>query len=124
MRRVVFALTTILVIIFLMEPMAESVYAQSTKPSAPKFSIQLPNNNTIQIVIQNQAFTSSSAVNSLVYYYKVKDHYSNTWKIVTTITFSMAPKLHLPIGLKCHSAPIVIIPMLNNSTLWIFNFKH
>jgi hypothetical protein len=51
--------------------------AQSTtKPLAPKCSIQFPNNNTIQLVIENQEFTNSSSVNSIIYYYRVKDPYS------------------------------------------------
>ncbi len=57
----------------------EPVCAQSTKPSEPKFSIQFPNDSSIQIVIENQAFTSSSSVNSIVYYYRVKDHNSYQW---------------------------------------------
>jgi hypothetical protein len=72
-------LTSFLVLIFLMQHMAVSAYAQSPKPSAPKFTIQFPNDDTIQIVIQNQAFTSSSSVNLIMYYYRVKDHYGQQW---------------------------------------------
>jgi hypothetical protein len=58
--------------------LAKPVNAQSTsKPSAPKFSMQFPDNSTIQLIIENQAFTNSSSVNALVYYVRVKDHYSN-----------------------------------------------
>jgi hypothetical protein len=59
--------------------MVRPSYAQSTEPSPPKFSIQTPNTSTIQLVIENQAFINSSSVNSLVYYYRVKDHNSDTW---------------------------------------------
>jgi hypothetical protein len=57
--------------------LVKPVNAQSTsKPSAPKFSIQFSKNNTIQLVIQNQEFTTSNSVNSIIYYYRVKDPYS------------------------------------------------
>jgi hypothetical protein len=72
-------LTSFLVPIFLMQHMAVSAYAQSTRPSAPKFAIHFPNDDTVQIVIQNQAFTSSSSVNAIEYFYRVKDHYSEQW---------------------------------------------
>jgi hypothetical protein len=79
MRRVVFALTTLLVIIFLMQLMAVSAYAQSTKPSAPQFTIKVISEGNLQLVIENQHFTSSSSVNAIEYYYRVKDHYSQQW---------------------------------------------
>ena len=56
-----------------------TVCAQSTKPSAPKFTIQFPNDSSIELVIENQAFTSSDAVNSIVYNYRAKEHYSGFW---------------------------------------------
>jgi hypothetical protein len=57
--------------------LVNSVNAQSiTKPSTPQFSIQFPNNTTIQLVIQNQEFTTSSTANAIIYYYRVKDPYS------------------------------------------------
>jgi hypothetical protein len=51
-------------------------FAQSTKPSPPEFTAQAPNESTIELVIKNQAFTSSESVNSIIYYYQVKDHNS------------------------------------------------
>jgi hypothetical protein len=69
-------LTSILVIIFLMQLIAVSVYAQSTKPSPPEFTAQAPNESTIELVIKNQAFTSSDTVNAIIYYYRIKDHNS------------------------------------------------
>jgi hypothetical protein len=59
----------------------QPTYAQSSKPSPPEFTIQMPNDSTIQLIIQNQAFTNSSSVNAIVYYYRVKDHYSQQWVI-------------------------------------------
>jgi hypothetical protein len=54
--------------------------AQSvSKPSAPKFTIQFPNSNQLQIVIENQIFVATSTVNSIVYFYRVKDHSSEQW---------------------------------------------
>ena len=55
--------------------MAESVYAQSTKPSPPEFTLHTPNDSTIQLIIKNQVFTNSESVNAIMYNYKVKDHY-------------------------------------------------
>ncbi|HMK94420.1 MAG TPA: hypothetical protein VK536_03365 [Candidatus Limnocylindrales bacterium] len=51
--------------------------AQSIIPSPPQFRIETPNNNTIQLVIKNQAFTNSGTVNSIVYYYRIKTN--NGW---------------------------------------------
>ena len=120
-------LTSILVIIFLVEPMAESVYAQSTKPSAPKFTIQMPNNSTIQLIVENQAFTNSSSVNSIVYYFRVKDHNSDLWlesgnynlqsNSKTTI-ISIPP---LP-GMSLLNS-ILSSPLLRNSTLLDFQIQ-
>jgi hypothetical protein len=72
-------LTSVLVIIFLMQLMAVSVYAQSTKPSAPQFTIKVLSEGNLQLVIENQHFTSSSSVNAIEYYYRVKDHNSQQW---------------------------------------------
>ena len=58
---------------------AIGVYAQSTRPSPPEFTAQMPNENTIELAIKNQAFTNSSTVNAIVYYYRVKDHYAGQW---------------------------------------------
>jgi hypothetical protein len=58
---------------------------QSTKPSVPQFTIKFQNNSTIQLVIENQPFTNSSAVNSLLYQFRVKDHYSDKWVIAKSI---------------------------------------
>ena len=56
------------------------VNAQSTtKPSAPEFTVQAPNESTIELVIKNQAFTNSDSVNAIVYDYRVKDHNSEQW---------------------------------------------
>ncbi len=41
--------------------------------------MQFPNDSTLQFVIENQAFTSSDVVNSIVYNYRAKEHYSGLW---------------------------------------------
>jgi hypothetical protein len=67
--------------------------AQSTfKPSAPKFSIRFPNDKTIQLLIENQAFTSSSSVNSIIYYYRVKDPNSERCSIDADYTLQSNSK--------------------------------
>jgi hypothetical protein len=50
------SLAIVIVIVFSSYTMAESVYAQSTKPSPPEFTAQAPNESTIELVIKNQAF--------------------------------------------------------------------
>jgi hypothetical protein len=68
----------LLVLLIVISTTELTVNAQSTSnPSVPKFSILLPDNSTIQLIVENQAFTNSSSVNALVYYVRVKDHYSN-----------------------------------------------
>jgi hypothetical protein len=120
-------LTSLLIIIFLVEPMAESVYAQSTKPSPPKFTIQIPNNSTIQLVVENQAFTNSSSVNSIVYFFKVKDHNSDLWldsgnyilqSNSTTTVISSSQQLGPSL-----LGSILSSPLLNNSTLLDFQVQ-
>jgi hypothetical protein len=108
--------------------MVKPLDAQSiNKPSAPKFSIQFPNNSTIQLVIENQPFTSSSSVNSIIYYYRVKDHYSErSWidknyqlqsnSKTTVITIPSVPNGPL-------FPPIVYSTILNNSTLIDFQVQ-
>ncbi len=96
------------------------------KPSSPEFTIKFPNDQTIQIVIENQAFTSSSSVNAIIYYYRVKDHNSQQWLInkdyklqsdskTTTITIPSVPGPFFP--------SIVYSTILNNSTLLDFQVQ-
>lgn len=73
------SLTLILIMTLSSLSIVESVYAQSTKPSPPEFTAQAPNESTIELVIKNQAFTSSESVNAIVYDYRVKDHNSEQW---------------------------------------------
>ena len=74
-----FSLLLILILATSVLIMAKPAFAQSTEPSPPNFTVQIPNAGTIQIVIENQAFTNTSSVNSVVYYYRVKDHNSDSW---------------------------------------------
>lgn len=99
--------------------------AQSTAPSTPEFSIQTPNASTIQLVIENQAFTNTSSVNSIVYYYRVKGQNSETWVIdgdytlqsnSDTTIISIPPIPGLPV-------PILSTPLLDNSTLLDFQVQ-
>jgi len=79
------SLTLIIIVALSNLAIAETVCAQSTKPSVPQFTIKLQNNSTIQLVIENQPFTNSSSVNSLLYQFRVKDHYSDKWVIAKSI---------------------------------------
>lgn|GEM_PF-5326842 len=56
-----------------------TVSAQSTRPSPPQFTLTLHDNSIIWITIDNQSFNTSSTVNALEYYYRVKDHNSQHW---------------------------------------------
>jgi uncharacterized membrane protein YwzB len=57
-------------------------FAQSTtKPSAPQFTIQVISGSSLQFVIENQDFISSSSVNAIMYYYRVKDNCGDQWMI-------------------------------------------
>ncbi len=107
--------------------MINSTNAQSIpKPSAPEFTIKFPNDQTIQIVIENQAFTNNSSVNAIIYYYRVKDHNSQQWLIdkdyklqsdskTTTITIPSVPGPLFP--------SMVYSTILNNSTLLDFQVQ-
>jgi hypothetical protein len=107
--------------------MLKSADAQSgSKSSTPKFTIQFPNEQTIQIVIENQAFTSSSSVNAIIYYYRVKDHSSQQWitdkdyklqsdSKTTIITIPSVPGPLFP--------PMIYSTILNNSTLLDFQVQ-
>jgi len=106
--------------------LVETTLAQSTKPSAPKYNINFPNNSTIDIVIENQIFTKSNSVNSIIYYYRVKDHYSEQWITdknyqlqseykTTTITIPSVPGPLFP--------AMIFSTILNNSTLIDFQVQ-
>lgn len=122
-----FSLCLVVILIVSSLFILESVDAQSaSKPSAPEFTIEFPNDQTIQIVIENQAFTSSSSVNAIIYYYKVKDHNSQQWVIdytyklqsdseTTTITIPSVPGPLFP--------PMIYSTILNNSTLIDFQVQ-
>jgi hypothetical protein len=73
----VFSFLLVLSIVISTTELTVNAQSTSTKPSVPKFSILFPDNSTIQLIVENQAFTNSSSVNALVYYVRVKDHYSN-----------------------------------------------
>lgn len=108
--------------------MVKPTDAQSvSKPSAPKFTIQFPNSNSLQIIIENQIFVSTSTVNSIVYFYRVKDHYSEQWirdsdyKVqsdskTTIISLPKVPGTSL-------FPPMVYGSILNNATLIDFQLQ-
>jgi hypothetical protein len=77
MKKALLAVAIIMLIVPLVAGM--NLAEAASKPSVPEFTLNLQNDSNIQLVIENHPFTQSSAVNSLVYYYKVKDHYSETW---------------------------------------------
>jgi len=122
-----FVLCTVLVIAILSVSIVNPACAQSTKPLPPQFTIQMPNSNTIQLVVENQAFTNSSSVNSIVYYYRVKDHNSQIWikcgnfilqsNSETTI-ISIPPLPGMPLY-----GSILTSPLLNNSLLIDFQVQ-
>jgi hypothetical protein len=72
---------SLLVIIFLVEPVAESVYAQSAKPSPPVFSTRVVYTGSIVIEfkITNQPFTNSSTVNAISYPVRARDPSKGIW---------------------------------------------
>lgn len=108
--------------------MVKPTDAQSvSKPSAPKFTIQFPNSNSLQIIIENQIFVSTSTVNSIVYFYRVKDHYSEQWirdsdyklqsdSKTTIISLPKVPGTSL-------FPPMVYGSILNNATLIDFQLQ-
>ncbi len=106
--------------------MVKPAYAQSTKPSAPKFIIQFPNNSTIHLVIENQHFINTSSVNSIVYYYRVKDHYSNQWLLDADYNLQSNSKTSI-ISIPPVPAPSLFtlgpLNRLNNSTLIDFQVQ-
>ena len=104
--------------------MVRPSYAQSTEPSIPKFSIQTPNTSTIQLVIENQAFTNSSSVNSLVYYYRVKAHNSDTWMIDGDYTLQSNSDITIiSIPPEPGIGTFLNTPMFQNSTLLDFQVQ-
>jgi len=80
-------MTGIIVLLLVISILAEMQVAEvvEAKPSAPQFTLKLQDNSTIQLIVKNQPFTNSSAVNSLLYQFRVKDHYSDRWVIAKSI---------------------------------------
>jgi hypothetical protein len=117
----------IAVTLFLILILVGTACAQSTKPSPPNFTIQMPNNSTIQLVIENQAFTNSSSVNSIVYYYRVKDHNSNMWLKSGNYNLQSNSKTTIisipPLPGMSLLDSILSSPLLNNSTLLDFQVQ-
>jgi hypothetical protein len=72
-------LTMLFLIILPNLAIAGVVSAQSTKPSPPQFTVSRHDSSTIWITIENQPFNTSSAVNALVYYYRIKGQSSQIW---------------------------------------------
>ena len=98
--------------------------AQSTEPSPPKFSIQTPNASTIQLVIENQAFTNSSSVNSLVYYFRVKAHNSDTWMMDGDYTLQSNSGITIiSIAPESGLGAFLSTPMFQNCTMLDFQVQ-
>jgi hypothetical protein len=72
-------LLILLFLIILPSLVIAGVSAQSTKPSPPQFTISRHDSSTIWITIDNQPFNTSSAVNAIEYYYRVKDRSGQLW---------------------------------------------
>ena len=104
--------------------MVRPSYAQSTEPSPPKFSILTPNASTIQLVIQNQAFTNSSSVNSLVYYFRVKAHNSDTWMEDGDYTLQSNSDITIiSISPESEVGAFLYTPFFDNSTSFDFQVQ-
>ena len=83
MKKLLAIIVVLIIAVSAVMSLSQSItYAQSTtKPSAPQFTIQVMSGSSLQLVIENQDFTSSSSVNAIIYYYRVKDHYGDQWMI-------------------------------------------
>jgi len=104
--------------------MVKPACAQSTEPSPPKFTIQIPNNSTIQLVIENQAFTNSSSVNSLVYYLRVKAHSSDTWMEDGDYTLQSNSNITIiSISPESEVGAFLYAPFFDNSTSFDFQVQ-
>jgi hypothetical protein len=121
------SITLLSIIVLLNLTIVGTVCAKVTKPSPPKFTIQIPNNSTIQLVIENQAFTNSSTVNSIVYYFRVKDHNSNLWLESGNYNLQSNSKTTIisipPLPGMSLLDSILSSPLLNNSTLLDFQVQ-
>jgi hypothetical protein len=82
-KKLLVIIVVLIIAISAVMSLSQSVtFAQSTtKASAPQFTIQVISGSSLQLVIENQDFISSSSVNAIMYYYKVKDHYGDQWMI-------------------------------------------
>lgn len=119
------SITLIIVMVLSSFTITQNICAQSTKPSPPQFTIQFPDDDTIQLVIENQEFTNSSIVNSLVYYYKVKAHNSEGWIKYGSYYLQSASET-TTINIPPHPGemfPSPITGFLNNSTLLDFQVQ-
>ena len=121
------SLSLALVLIMFMSSItiAETVKAQSTKPSPPKFSIQVRTNTlhtsptsngttayAVDLVVENQAFVNNSSVNTMVYFCKVKDHYSNAWGLDGNYVRQSSSKTT-----NITVAPFTMWPIMNSTIL-------
>jgi len=125
LRNSILCIALVIATLSLSMVMVRPACAQPTEPSPPKFTIQVPNTSTIQLVIENQAVINSSSVNSLVYYFRVKDHNSDVWvkdgdyylqSNSDTTIISIPPIPGLPVS-------ILSLPLLDNSTLLDFQVQ-
>ena len=112
------SLALVLIMVTLCITIVETVQAQSTKPLPPKFSITtVPG---INLVIENQAFANSTSVNSIVYYWKVKDHYSEGW--ATSNNFQRQSNSKTTI-IGVYPATLYMLWVLGTSTLLDFQVQ-
>jgi hypothetical protein len=117
------SLLLLLIMIVLSITITETVQAQSTKPSTPIFSIQIQQGATrpaIHLVILNQAFVNSSSVDSIVYYWRVKDHNSDAWGESDSIQLQSNS---ITTTISVYPATLTILDILATSTLLDFQVQ-
>jgi cell division protein YceG involved in septum cleavage len=68
MKKFVVIIVVLMIAVSAIMSLSQSVtYGQSTtKPSAPQFTIQVISGSSLQLIIENQNFTSSSSVNAII----------------------------------------------------------
>lgn len=128
------ALLAILIIALSNMIIAETAYAQSTKPSPPEFTVRLVHasysvvdrqtgvsrqidNSSIEFKIKNQPFAVSSTVNAIYYLVQVRNPATGYWSpIYSTATYHIQSNTTYTILTMPISLPNLLPPPLRNAT--------